>query len=325
MILSIQYMRAIAAITVVIFHISQKTERYADYSLDWSLFANVGVDIFFIISGYIIMYISSVKETNIKSFLKARVIRVMPIYWLLTLVSLFVYLYNSNLVNSSAAETAIWSSFILLPGNGTFLVLVGWTLTYEFFFYIIFSTSLLIKSEYKYYIPIFLITILVLYGILFDCESFVCNQRLLEFVFGIILYKTRNRYNFNKFFLLLLFILSIILFINFNTKIIIIDNGIPALLFFFVMINNENIFQKYKKSYVSILIEKLGESSYSLYLTHIFTMGISIIILNKINNEFVLEFPNTFAFVLLILSIIVGYIFHIFIEKNIAKVLKNLK
>jgi peptidoglycan/LPS O-acetylase OafA/YrhL len=317
-------MRAIAAITVVIFHINTKTERYADYSLGWSLFGGIGVDIFFIISGYIMMHISSIKETNIKSFLKARVIRVMPIYWLLTLLSLFVYLYNPNLVNSSHPETAIWSSFILLPGNGTFLVLVGWTLTYEFLFYIIFSTSLLIKSEYKYYVPILLISILTLYGFLSDCHSFVCNERLLEFVFGIILYKTRDKYNFNKLFLLLIFLLSIFLFINFDTNIII-DNGIPSLLFFFVMINMESVFQKYKKSYVSILMNKLGESSYSLYLTHIFTMGISIILLNKMNDEFVLFYPNTFALILLVFSTIVGYIFHILIEKNIAKVLKNLK
>ena len=38
------------------------------------------------------MYKSYVKETNIKSFLKARVIRVMPIYWLLILMSLFIYI-----------------------------------------------------------------------------------------------------------------------------------------------------------------------------------------------------------------------------------------
>ena len=77
-----------------------------------------------------------------------------------------------------------------------FLVLVGWTLTYEFFFFMIFLISLLIKSEYKYYISIFLISILVLYGFLSDCDSFVCNQRLLEFVFGTILYKINNIYFF---------------------------------------------------------------------------------------------------------------------------------
>ena len=90
MIANLQLLRAFAAINVIIYHIIGTSVAYG-YELN---FINIlsgwganGVDIFFVISGFI-MYFSQAQnpKTPIK-FLKSRLIRIVPLYWLMTFVS----------------------------------------------------------------------------------------------------------------------------------------------------------------------------------------------------------------------------------------------
>ena len=80
-VLGIQYLRGIAATIVVFYHTGVNTPDFA-----WPLSlprgaGSSGVDIFFVISGFIMTYITSVKPVPLGSFVKHRLIRVVPLYW----------------------------------------------------------------------------------------------------------------------------------------------------------------------------------------------------------------------------------------------------
>jgi peptidoglycan/LPS O-acetylase OafA/YrhL len=146
----IQCLRFIAALLVVIFHATYYT--YERLSPSVALWANggLGVDIFFIISGFV-MAITADRFRRPRGwvdFAIRRLIRVMPLYWLATTAKLMVLLLAPALVLHSTIEwDYILKSYLLIPAyadDGTVAPFhaVGWTLLFEMFFYLIFTLAL---------------------------------------------------------------------------------------------------------------------------------------------------------------------------------------
>ncbi|MEQ6343181.1 acyltransferase family protein [Vibrio cyclitrophicus] len=131
MLLSIQYLRGVAAILVLMTHASYK--MYVLSGSDNSNFSigNAGVDLFFIISGFIICLSLDKQKIGPARFFINRIVRIIPMYWILTIVVLLVYLFNPGIVNSSGGETSIMGSFTLIPGDYKYLINNGWTLSSE--------------------------------------------------------------------------------------------------------------------------------------------------------------------------------------------------
>ncbi|MGH6808111.1 MAG: acyltransferase family protein, partial [Ensifer adhaerens] len=75
----IQYLRALAALGVVLFHAAERTGHHFAIGA-------AGVDVFFVISGFIMWVISDRRPVAPLSFLKERLRRIAPIYWLATVV-----------------------------------------------------------------------------------------------------------------------------------------------------------------------------------------------------------------------------------------------
>ncbi len=78
---SIQYLRGAAAIAVVIFHQFQG-RAYGLFDL-----GKYGVDLFFVISGFLMVAMTESRETTPIGFLKDRIVRIVPLYWTATLVA----------------------------------------------------------------------------------------------------------------------------------------------------------------------------------------------------------------------------------------------
>ena len=114
-------------------------------------FGGAGVDIFFVLSGFIITYTSkkALKESsNFITFLKRRVIRIFPVYWIIITIFLLIQIalpafyktpYDLTLIN-------LLNTYCLMPDH-IMINSVSWTLTYELFFYILFSLAFLIRSQ----------------------------------------------------------------------------------------------------------------------------------------------------------------------------------
>jgi len=151
MIVNIQVLRAVAAILVVLFHLSKYFETSETASQYLYLFFNqfgyAGVDIFFVISGYV-MWVSSkgYQINNSKGqFLYNRACRIYLGYWPFFLISLFIF---SMYGKQSLEQTDYVGSFFLYQTDlRHLLVPISWTLVFELYFYLFFFVCLNFSRE----------------------------------------------------------------------------------------------------------------------------------------------------------------------------------
>jgi len=149
---NVQILRAAAAYLVVLYHARLLTPVGEAVSFD---FGNAGVDIFFLISGFIIAHVSRSDDVGRPgAFLLKRVIRVVPLYWVLTLM-LFVVAQRAPALAGAGGRpdlAMLAKSLFFVPyldGSGAMhpVLFMGWTLDYEMFFYLVFGAALLIRAE----------------------------------------------------------------------------------------------------------------------------------------------------------------------------------
>jgi peptidoglycan/LPS O-acetylase OafA/YrhL len=188
-IVSIQLLRAVAALSVVYLHCTTAG--------DYNFFPTgaFGVDIFFIISGFIIAYMVS-KTTE--DFLIKRIIRIVPLYFLATVAMTLTVMFFPNLIRSTTISVSGFiKSILFIPGpeNRSQPILgQGWTLNYEMLFYIIMFLCIFFVKNKKY-LTIVCILVLVLLTVvlhLTNSTNFIINYYkkglFLEFIYGMILY-----------------------------------------------------------------------------------------------------------------------------------------
>ena len=326
MIFSVQYMRAIAAMLVVLHHTAWKAEQYSTNPLDWFHVGSLGIDLFFIISGYIMSYTVEQKKVNFGTFIQARIRRIIPLYWVLTSLALIIFIIMPDKVNSSGGETNILLSYLLLPTPDSYLVKNGWTLSYEFYFYFIFALSLSLKTTYRFFLPIFIILTLLLIHLYLSPEKhlirFLTAPLLIEFAFGIAVFQLLKRKSFGHSIGVSLIIISILLLIFINDYPLegyphAVFFAIPSLLFFTGMVILEPLFQKKQHNKLSKFFKIVGDSSYSLYLVHPFSLVASSIILSKVG---IADFGYLFVGLLFVIALIVGHLCYVYLEKKLLKI-----
>jgi exopolysaccharide production protein ExoZ len=143
---SIQYLRAAAAVGVLIFHASQKA------GLQFGMGA-AGVDIFFVISGFIMWVVSTRRAYSPGEFLLRRAGRIAPLYWCVTLFVVAVdVLRPSVFPNMRLSAGHVIQSLLFVPhadpaGQVAPVIVPGWTLNYEVFFYLAFALTLLLPAR----------------------------------------------------------------------------------------------------------------------------------------------------------------------------------
>lgn len=144
-ILSIQALRFIAALSVVVFHahllLSRKLPGHVPDRVDHAFAVGAsGVHIFFVISGFVMVYTSSRSRLTPGGFLKRRLIRIYPIYWLVATLYLVAHLLLGHPYNLSFTKIA--GAALLIPGYSPLVIGPGWTLSYEMYFYLCFTAAL---------------------------------------------------------------------------------------------------------------------------------------------------------------------------------------
>jgi exopolysaccharide production protein ExoZ len=192
----IQYLRALAAMMVVWGHSVYIIPSIAD-RLGAPYFGGSGVDLFFLISGFIMVVTTSRTEVTPQKFFLLRIIRVVPLYWLATLAWIAYRAFQHSF--QGLYPGAIAKSLLFIPYSspefprGAWPILAsGWTLNYEMFFYALFALSLAAPARLR--LPALSVTLvsLVAIGKVFGpfahpLASTYSNSYLLEFVAGIIL------------------------------------------------------------------------------------------------------------------------------------------
>lgn len=148
---SIQYLRACAAILVAVQHANTGPVHLDIIRPDLATF---GVDLFFVISGYIMWATTATSARTPGQFWMARIIRIVPLYWIFTSLYLCIaLLHPTALQNPSTDLVHIVKSYAFVPAThpalGSILPVysLGWTLNYEMFFYLVFGIALLVRSR----------------------------------------------------------------------------------------------------------------------------------------------------------------------------------
>lgn len=194
----IQYLRGIAALAVVLAHItSHQRPLLGEAAVVVPEVVGVwGVDIFFVISGFIIFHITKGAPSGLPAagaFLGKRIIRIVPAYWFFTLLVFFIGKYNLfNNPDSSATGVMLLvkSLFFIKPGFP--LLFVGWTLTLEMFFYLAFAVCMVFMQDRNrlFFLTVFFVGFSLLPSLI-DSDNryfrFYTQAILLEFVAGMLI------------------------------------------------------------------------------------------------------------------------------------------
>ncbi|MCC6828174.1 MAG: acyltransferase [Novosphingobium sp.] len=141
----IQVLRGIASLLVVIRHTAKIMNDNSPTAFAHGQF---GVDIFFVISGLVI-FLTGRKQTA-SQFVSRRMIRIVPIYWLVLGVTVLGDVVRSNIAPNTLSN-AVWS-FLFIPSlDGSNQIfppnIVGWSLNFEMFFYLICAGVLVIAGR----------------------------------------------------------------------------------------------------------------------------------------------------------------------------------
>lgn len=143
--LGVQYLRAVAALAVVVFHAADKTGYRFTVGA-------AGVDIFFVISGFVMWTLAETKPVSPLAFYRDRILRIAPPYWIITAVMAAGALAGLfPRIRLTLDHLAASLAFIphRSPSNGEIwpLLAQGWTLDLEMFFYLIFGLVLVLPPK----------------------------------------------------------------------------------------------------------------------------------------------------------------------------------
>lgn len=207
--LTVQALRLVAALAVVILHSSFYTSERLNNSLGVYGLGTNGVRLFFVISGFV-MVMSSGRlvgtDRAAKVFAIKRFLRIVPLYWLVTTFKLIVLLSTTALVLHARFDWGyIIKSYLFIPAVNVDreirpLLGVGWTLNFEMFFYFLFTLALLFKVDPTRFIAPILITLSGLSLLIKPSWpvplQFFCDPIVLDFLAGMLIANWRKTENF---------------------------------------------------------------------------------------------------------------------------------
>ncbi|WLP57107.1 acyltransferase family protein [Agrobacterium fabrum] len=150
MIINLQALRAVAAFLVFFHHFLPYVDRLFPGAKVYE-FGAAGVDIFFVLSGFIMVLTTFGKDRDPAKFFLNRIIRIVPIYWIMTLAIVALFLIGFRPIGVIDLQLSyIWKSLFFIPftRNGLWepILSVGWTLNFEIFFYSLFALLLFVPN-----------------------------------------------------------------------------------------------------------------------------------------------------------------------------------
>lgn len=345
MIKSIHYMRGIAALMVFFYHERAMLNGvYAQSNLGSLLFSNgyFGVDLFFMISGFVIL-LSTEKDGSASSFALKRFFRIFPTYWFGILLMMGVIMITgAKEINASVVVKSLllipYDSTAVPPFFGFSLISTAWTLTFEILFYLIFMVSMTFSHKYRAEIcgAIITITFIVLFmlsdresilsayarnnGVIFDnifIFKILASPMMLEFVFGMLVFKIRTHLSFiNPFILYVASLVSVSMLYQLT------GHGplgvaIPCAIIFICAILIE------QKSPInnSRTLNTLGDLSYSFYITH----PITLLFLHSFKIPFYSSKGAASMLLVISICLFVSWVIHVAIEKRAIYLARYLK
>ena len=330
MIRSIQYLRGLAALMVVWVHAAYVIPEVAA-KIGAPYFGGSGVDLFFVISGFIMVVTTSRNDFTPLQFFTLRVIRVVPLYWVATLavVACGAWAPFHQSFRYVSPPTAIAKSLLFIPftwyekSGGVWPILAsGWTLNYEMFFYALFALSLGLPRRFRLAaLGVTLGSLVVMGRVLGPLHgpvvTFYTRPWLLEFAAGMTLAYGWMRHD--RRWALPLSILTIVLGLaclgSEHSRLIILSGA------FLVVAGSlhPRIVALQNRPLLAI-----GDASYSIYLSHLFVLEALGAAWTRVLPAVTLTSSVLFVAAGLGLCAVAGWLCYRFIEKPLTSQLRKL-
>ncbi|MBF0257632.1 MAG: acyltransferase [Desulfamplus sp.] len=336
---TIQAFRGVAAILVVLFHATQLIETYFKISPLGGLFmfGFSGVHLFFVLSGFIIFMVHFKdidKPRRYFRYLKKRFIRIYPIYWI-TLAMISSWL----LVNHLITIENVYQNIALLMPPPSFINPVCWTLSFEVFFYIIFSFLILNRILGTIILLCWMVGVILtnFFGVeIYFIIHYAFHKYTVLFMIGgavsyIAMYLKklapymRNKLGYSSFicgiiiFSLTAFYCSLYKIINWDLWIITLGFGLAGgmLMLSSLSDNIERFFGSQKS------LAYFGNASYSIYLLHYPFLTVVIPFLKiyfPINGQISI---TIFFLSASVLTVLAGWLLYWNVERPVLKLMRN--
>ena len=340
--LVIQALRGIAAIAVVIFHCSALLDnsRLGSRHAVFGPLASGGVDLFFLISGYIIATSVSRLDhgwSSSGSFFLKRLIRIWPPYAIATAIFCLAFaLKNPTIPSLSDVSRSLL--FIQLdyaaPYYGFAALVVGWTLNYEFFFYAIVAAGLVTRHRWVFVLAFFLIALVFVplwiepeltFAQLMDAERAYANAWVFTnplcwlFMIGVAVHFVEQRKLMiqNGLVVTILIVSSLMFLVACYLMPEMNKHGLTGMglavtpIFLVCVLARKRIEKHIPKSLVY-----LGDVSFSVYLTHVITLSLVNAALARYTDKGIILM--LFA---ICISIMGGALYFKFIERPLTRLL----
>lgn len=345
---SIQVLRGVAALLVVAAHLQVIEQKYSHGGVilpAWLEYGKVSVDLFFVISGFVI---ATVTRGQFKSrraaghFLFQRMSRIYPPYWLYSIMVLLLWLFRPDVVNASQGHRInIVASFLLLPQDLVPLLMVGWTLIHEMYFYVAMALLMLVVRERVFPVALALWALVVIVGQLYCVIDtgenvspwirLIFHPLTLEFVggAGIALLLNGSIRGNGRVIMgmgIIGFIFAAIWLYAGDTALDtdswwrLLFFGLPSLL----VVHGAASAEIAGKARFPTIMRKIGDASYSIYLTHILVLSAigrawaQIAVPEAINHAIVLA-------TMVLATIIVGLLSYRWVEVPILNAIRTWK
>ncbi|MBY0610758.1 MAG: acyltransferase [Beijerinckiaceae bacterium] len=339
MLLNVQYLRFIAALMVVLNHTSQLIERVGRDDIGHSFeIGAAGVDLFFAISGFIMVYITSGRTVSAFKFIEERLLRIAPPYWIVTLGTAALIVAKPGIFDSHPLKIGhLMTSLLFVPWpDGTLfdttpLYPPGWTLNYEILFYGLFAIALTAPPRFRIALVSSVLVGLVVAGLALPSPNilyqFYTMPLMVEFIFGMAIgWLVVNRHVPAAWQSLAIGLAGLMLLVAIAQVWPVIRTspsrvlmwGVPCAL----MVAGGVFMERRGLTRRIDWLVLLGNASYAIYLTHYFVVGAvgkgwSALHLSAYVSDAALV-ASCAGF-----SILFGVAFHIFCEKPLLRLLKS--
>lgn len=336
MLVQLQYLRGIAALSVVYFHaVLQLYNISPGTTPAFPVFGEFGVDLFFVLSGFVMWYTTAGRRTTTLAFYGRRIARIVPLYWSITILAAAIALVAPSLLKSTRFDLPhLFASLTFIPwlnpaglagSEITPVVVPGWTLNYEMYFYAVFGLLLLAPERWR--IPA-LAGIVLLVGLacrlLPDSTAgrFYGNPIVFEFVAGAALahaYVRGWRLLRNVAILAMVLGLAIPVIADLYDleRFRAILFGVPAMGVLYGALSLDWS----GKPWLAPL-RAIGDASYSLYLTHVFVLAGGRVLFTHLPEA--VRTPSLFLVLAIAVSAAVALAVYRFFELPVDRALRNI-